>query len=131
MLGPKNRNWNGGRFLVNGYVYVLISANSFFYPMHAHGDYVMEHRLVMAKHVKRCLLPWEVVHHVNGIKNDNRIENLKLLKCSTEHLPSQAIQNQLKRQDTEIKMLKKKLVLLEAENVILRKQYKESQCHQI
>ena len=76
--GSKNPRWKGGR-KIDGYGYVHILK-----PNHPNAikGYVREHRLVMEKKIKRYLKKNEVVHHINGIKDDNRIKNLKLMTRS-------------------------------------------------
>lgn len=72
--GEASHNWKGGR-RETPHGYIMIHC-----PDHpcAQNDYVFEHRLVMEQKLGRLLLPTETIHHKNGIKDDNRIENLEL-----------------------------------------------------
>jgi hypothetical protein len=83
--GKKHPNWKGGIRIDRGYRYVLLSPEHPFYAMANKRGYVQEHRLVMAQHLGRLLEPYEVVHHINGDRGDNRIENLKLIESNAEH----------------------------------------------
>ena len=86
-LIPSNTaTWRGGRHSdEKGYVLIYMPSH----PKTKDGRYVYEHRLVMEKHLGRYLKSKEVVHHINGIKSDNRIENLEVTnqsKHASEHL---------------------------------------------
>ena len=78
--GQKHYNWKSGRTVrADGYIIIWLPSDDFFRAMADKKGYVAEHRLVMAKHLKRCLQPWEVVHHKNRKRDDNRLENLQLI----------------------------------------------------
>ncbi len=77
--GALHASWKGGRRInATGYVLIWLSPDDFFYSMADKNGHVAEHRLVMAKHLKRCLASWELIHHKNGDKQDNRLENLEM-----------------------------------------------------
>lgn len=90
--GPRSAEghpeWEGG-VTIDKHGYRLVYSLN--HPMarkrgNAPPIYVPEHRLVMANHLGRMLDPKEVVHHVNGDKRDNRIDNLELYTSNAQHL---------------------------------------------
>lgn len=80
-FGEKNPKWNGGRVKSKGYVLLYKPEH----PFANKKGYVQEHRLVIEEANKITLLPMALVHHKNGIKDDNRLENLEVLS-KTEHM---------------------------------------------
>lgn len=81
-FGKNAVRWNGGR-VKNSRGYIEIHNRE--HPFCNYKGYVLEHRLVMEKHIGRYLTTEEVVHHRNKIKDDNRIKNLKLFANEALH----------------------------------------------
>lgn len=86
--GDRNARWAGDRLRTeHGYIAVKVPAD---HP-HAWGPprlkrhkYAYEHVVMMMVHIGRPLRPGEVVHHRNGKRDDNRLDNLELTTKS-EH----------------------------------------------
>lgn len=66
----------------NGYWYIKKRNH----PFSDKQGYIAEHRLVMEKFLNRYLLHIEIIHHKNGIRTDNRIENLEVFTSPGKHL---------------------------------------------
>lgn len=80
-LNKKNIDWQPRRRVgPAGYVKIKIHPDDAFYYLTTDGDYILEHRYVMMVNLERALTKDESVHHINGDRQDNRIENLQLRK---------------------------------------------------
>lgn len=79
-----NPSWKGGRRL-NDSGYVMI-----YLPNHPrankHSKYVREHRVIVEGYLGRLLKETEDVHHVDGIKTNNIINNLMVFKTKSSHI---------------------------------------------
>lgn len=91
--GKVSTSWKGGRIIENGYVLI-------WFPEHPNANsgrtrsYVPEHRMIMSEIIGRPLLRTEQVHHKNGIRYDNRPENLEL--WTTSQPSGQRVEDRIK-----------------------------------
>ena len=94
--------------IVSGYRFILVSKNSEYITMSNKDHYVREHRLIMAKHLGRLLTHSEEVHHINGDKLDNRLENLTVTDRYTHGLLHRRRANALNNMDDLLINLKRR-----------------------
>jgi len=89
MTGPNNPAWKGGvmYFKTHGnYVGVkYVRCPNEYREMARKDGYVMEHRLVVAQHLGRCLKRTEVVHHKDHDPTNNNPDNLMLFASNSQH----------------------------------------------
>ncbi len=82
--GDKHHLWKGGKTVeANGYIAV-------YHPEYTgkkiRKNYVYEHRWNMEQHLGRKLEPGEEIHHIDGNRKNNKLDNLMLFKNKSEHL---------------------------------------------
>ncbi len=113
--GENNPMWKDGRYkTMQGYIDIRLFPSDPFYAMTSkRWHYCREHRYVMAKSLGRCLTTQEAVHHLNGIKDDNRLENLELISPANHRRQTMFCHNCLLHK--QIKLLRERIKALESE----------------
>lgn len=114
LIGCTPHNFVGRKLMATGYVRVTLQRDHPFYIMGDSKRFTFEHRVVMAEHIGRPLEKWEVVHHINHIKHDNRIENLQLMPCQAYHQGETVGHTHLLKMKAENEKLKARVAELEA-----------------
>lgn len=99
-LGDNNPNWQGGRILDDkGYVHIRVKPNG-------RNPYRPEHRLVWEKtHGKPLPKGW-AVHHLNGVKDDNRPENLLGVSRRDHHTQHRVYEARIRQLEEEVRALR-------------------------
>ena len=99
----KNPNWRGGRTITeHGYVLIRVGTE------HSLADvrgYAYEHRVVAERKLGRILADGEIVHHLNGNRQDNRPENIVVVDSIAHHSRKHANRDDLRPLGTENPMV--------------------------
>lgn len=114
----ENPNWHGKA--INGEGYVLIKAP--YHPYARKSGYMFEHRLVMERYLKRFLNRGEEVHHLNGNKQDNRVENLIVLSAKEHAKLHNGDMEKRRRKSENMKIVRKNRFWSTRPNKVERKE---------
>lgn len=108
--GRNNPNYKGGSISQRGYIYKLLPTH----PRANVAGYVCEHILVWEEANGRSLPDGWCIHHLNGIRKDNRPVNLFALPKRSHHgyLVSQAERKRIRELELEISKLKSERKLI-------------------
>ena len=124
--GESNRRWNPTRrTTTKSGIRVYIDEHHPLFCMAGkcgNGYVILDHRIVMAETLGRPLEKWEVVHHIDGDNQNNDSSNLQLLPNQTEHTAYTMLQTRVYRLEQTVGELQTRILLLEAENELLRSQ---------
>lgn len=108
--GSQSPKWRGGKTKTSsGYVHIYKPEH----PNAINGKYILEHRLFMEQKLGRYLLRDESVHHINGVRDDNRIENLELISPENHSIYKQMCAKCNLRK--EVRQLKRQLALIKTQ----------------
>ena len=111
--GMKHPNWKGGIISHEGYTMLRI-------PKHHRAKtsgYVFEHIVIWEQVHKRKLPAGWVIHHLNGIKNDNRPSNLMAMRRGEHINQTEPFKRKIRELEIENKLLQK---ALESNQLIFR-----------
>lgn len=129
LKGPKSASWRGGTYRSRGYVMVKMDAlteaerlafGSMVNVNRERGDYIAQHRLVVARSIGRPLATTEHVHHINGVKDDNRLENLAIQSAEDHRRTHVQVERDLLRLQRENALLRQALLKCCVANAHLR-----------
>lgn len=111
--GENHPNWRGGRFLdPKGYWYCNVPYGDICESVMKKNRTMLEHRYIMSHNLGRCLEEWEVVHHKNHDRGDNRLENLEIVTLQA-NISESLMYKRIKNLEKYVSILEKRIKELE------------------
>jgi len=113
--GKRKGLFGKGHYDKDGYMFKSLPWDHPYISTANGRGWIYEHRLVMAQHLGRNLLPHELVHHLNEIRDDNRIENLALMSRGAHTHLEVPYKERIQDLERTVKVLEARIKILESE----------------